>query len=141
MATPQWLYTLVVLLMEGWSSRRDAQIRFLKAQVEILQDRLSGNRIIVAPHERLRLLRLGAEVRHQVQDTLQIVSHKTYRRWLLEQQKGVAPRSVGRPRLTQELSKLIARLARRTPAGASTGSWVSCGSCRWRWVAPQSAGP
>ena len=33
----------------GWSARRDAQIRFLKLQVEILQSRLPGNRVIPDP--------------------------------------------------------------------------------------------
>jgi hypothetical protein len=45
---PKWL-TSVLLLMEAWSARRDAHIRFLKAQIETLQSRLPGiARIIVA---------------------------------------------------------------------------------------------
>ena len=37
---PRWLIALLVLLQEAWSTRRDAHIRFLKLQVEMLQSRL-----------------------------------------------------------------------------------------------------
>ena len=39
---PSWLMALLVLLQEAWSVRRDAQIRFLKLQVEMLQSRFPG---------------------------------------------------------------------------------------------------
>jgi hypothetical protein len=32
----KWLMALLVLLQEAWSTRRDAHIRFLKLQVEML---------------------------------------------------------------------------------------------------------
>jgi hypothetical protein len=46
---PRWLIALLVLLHEARSVRRDAHIRFLKLQVEMLQDRLLGNRVIPDP--------------------------------------------------------------------------------------------
>ena len=46
---PRWLIALLVLLSEAWSARRDAQIRFLKLQVEMLQSRLPGSRVIPGP--------------------------------------------------------------------------------------------
>ncbi len=49
---PKWLTALFVLSREAWSARRDAHIQFLKLQVEILQSRLPGNRIIPDPLER-----------------------------------------------------------------------------------------
>ena len=45
---PRWLVALLVLLRERWSARRDAHVRFLKPQVEILRSRLPGNRVIPA---------------------------------------------------------------------------------------------
>jgi hypothetical protein len=39
---PRWFVALLVLLKEVWSARRDAHIRFLKLQVEILKARLPG---------------------------------------------------------------------------------------------------
>lgn len=110
---PEWLMALFVLLRERWSARRDGQIRFLRLQVEILRSRLPGNRIIPDPAERRRLLQAGAEVDHAVEDTLAIVSVKTYRRWLREQRAGRTPRKVGRPRfIPKSLRELIVRLAR-----------------------------
>ena len=69
---PEWLMALLMLLKERWSTRRDAHVRFLKLQVEILRSRLPGNRVIPDPVERRRLLKAGAEVDHAVQDTLGI---------------------------------------------------------------------
>ena len=109
---PRWLLAVLVLLQEKWSARRDAQIRFLKLQVEIVKSRLPGNRVIPGPVERRRLLKVGAEVGHAVEHTLGIVSIKTYRRWLREEHGGRPPGKVGRPRLTKSLRELILRLAR-----------------------------
>ena len=110
---PQWLMALLVLLKERWSTRRDGHVRFLKLQVEILRTRLPGSRIIPDRVERRRLLKAGAEVDHAVEDTLGIVSIKTYRRWQREEKAGKAPKKVGRPRtIPQSLRDLIIRLAR-----------------------------
>ncbi len=109
---PRWLMPLLVLLSEVWSARRDTQIRFLKLQVEMLQSRLPGNRVIPDPIERHRLMKIGAEMDHAVKHTLDIVSIKTYRRWLQEEHGGRQPGKVGRPRLTKSLRELILRLAR-----------------------------
>ncbi len=100
------------MLSEAWSARRDAHIRLLKLQVEILQSRLPGNRVIPDPVERHRLMKIGAEMGHAVEHTLGIVNIKTYRRWLREELGGRQTRNVGRPRLTKSLRELILRLAR-----------------------------
>ena len=66
---PKWLTALFVLSREAWSARRDSHIRFLKLQVEMLQSRLPGNRIIPDPLERRPLLKIGAEMGHAVEHT------------------------------------------------------------------------
>jgi putative transposase len=109
---PNWFTAFLVMLMEAWSARRDAHIRFLKLQVEMLRSRLPGNRVILDPAERQRLMKVGAEVEHAVQDILGIVSIKTYRQWLRDERGGRQPGKVGRPRLTASLRELILRLAR-----------------------------
>ena len=109
---PKWLMALLVLLHELWSTRRDAHIRFLKLQVELLKERLPGNRVVLDPDERRRLMKIGAELEHRIEDTIEIVSIKTYRRWLREERGGRRPDKVGRPRLTKSLRELILRLAR-----------------------------
>ncbi len=82
------LTALLVLLHEAWSARRDAHIRFLKLQVELLKERVPGNRVILDPVERRRLMKIGAEVDHRVEESLGIVSIKTYRHWQREERAG-----------------------------------------------------
>ncbi len=110
---PRWMMVVFWMLTEAWSIRRDARIRFLQAQVELLRQRVLGNRVILTPEERSRLLKLGASLEHRVDDLIGIVSVKTYKRWLREQREGKAPGRVGRPRqMTASLRELILRLAR-----------------------------
>ena len=109
---PKWFTAFVVLIQQMWSTRRDAHIRFLKLQVEMLKSRLPGNRVILTPEERQRLMKIGAEVTHAVEHSLAIVSIKTYRRWQREERGGKEPGKVGRPRMTKSLRELIIRLAK-----------------------------
>jgi putative transposase len=108
-----WIQVLLVLLSEAWSSRRDVQLRFLQVQIELLKQRIPGNRVILSPEERNRLLKLGQQIDHRVDDLIGIVSVKTYRRWIREKAAGHQPGRVGRPRkMTAALRALILRLAR-----------------------------
>jgi len=109
---PKWLTALLVLLHEAWSARRDAHIRFLKLQVQLLKERLPGNRVVLDPDERRRLMKIGAELEHRIEDTIEIVSIKTYRRWQRDERGDREPGRVGRPRLTKSLRELIIRLAK-----------------------------
>jgi hypothetical protein len=93
-----WLIVPLILIAEAWSMRRDAKIRFLQLQIELYKGKLPCNRVILAPEERKRLLRLGEQIGHRIDDLIGIVNVKTYRRWLREQQGGREPGRVGRPR-------------------------------------------
>jgi putative transposase len=108
----RWLYVLLHLLQEAASARRDARIRFLKAQVEILRRKLGGNRVIPSPDERLRLLAIGGELKHSVADLIGIVTPATYSRWVVEQREGRKPKPVGRPKIARNLCELVKRLAK-----------------------------
>lgn len=108
-----WMRFGCALLVEAWSSRRDARVRLMMAQIEMLRVRLPGNRVILSPEERARLLRLGEKVGHVSDDLLGIVGVKTYKRWRREQRCGRVPGRVGRPRqITASVRQLIVRLAR-----------------------------
>jgi len=109
---PAWLIAVFVLLNEAWSARRSAQIRFLKLQIELLRQKAPGNRGILSPEDRERLLGLGSQLGHRVDDLISIVCVKTYRRWIREQNAGRQPRRVGRRRvISPSLRALIIRLA------------------------------
>ncbi len=112
---PSWLIELFVLLQERWSARRDTQIRFLKAQLDMLRSRLPGNRVILSPAERARLLRIGEELNHDVKHTLGIVTLKTYRKWINERRAKREPGKVGRPRMPEWLREIIIRIAKENP--------------------------
>ncbi len=112
MMLPSWLMALLVLLHEMWSVRRDGHIRLMKLQIELLKKRIPGNRVILDPDERRQLMKIGAEVDHRIEDTIGIVSIKTYRRWQREESAGREPGKVGRPRIMKSLRELIVRLAK-----------------------------
>jgi hypothetical protein len=66
----RWFYVAMHLLLEASAARRDARIRFLKAEVEILRRKLGGNRVIPSPADRARLLAIGQELGHKVADII-----------------------------------------------------------------------
>lgn len=109
---PKWFYAILCLLFESSTARRDARVRFLKAQVEILRRKLGGNRVILSPQDRAELLRIGDQLDHRVHTVLGIVTVQTYRRWLRERECGQPARSVGRPRLGSNVRELVRRLTR-----------------------------
>lgn len=68
---------------------------------------------ILSPKERQWLLSIGAELDHDVKDLLQIVTWKTYRRWVHEQEAGRDALQVGRKKIIpQEIIDLIIRMAK-----------------------------
>jgi len=81
----RWLYILPHLLIEANAARRDARIRFLKVQVDILRRKLGGNRVIPSPDDRAQLLAPGAEPDQNVAGIIVIVTLRrkavTSRRW------------------------------------------------------------
>ena len=77
------------------------------------------------PLERRRLLKIGAEMGHAVEHTIDTVSIKTYCRWLREEGEGRCVGKAGPPRLTKSLCELIIRLARENVGWGRAGSWVS----------------
>jgi len=108
------IFSLISIILEGFSVRRNTQIRFMKEEIRILRVRIPGKRVIPTPKERARLLSIGAEIDHQVQHLIGIVRFKTYRRWLRELSEGRAVGRVGRPRtIFSGTRKLIVQLAQQ----------------------------
>ncbi len=113
----RWFYVALHLLVEAGAARRQAHIRFLKAEVEILRRKLGGNRVIPSPDDRARLLDIGRELDHNVADIIGIVAPKTYSRWVMELREGRNPKRVGRPRIVRNMRELVIRLAK------DNGNW------------------
>ena len=114
---PNWLIAFLVMLQAAFSARRDAQMRFLKLQVEFMKKRLPGNRAILDPDERQRLMVIGGELKHAVHDVLSIVTVKTYRRWQREEKADKAAKKVGRPQIAKSLRDMIVKLAKENSWG------------------------
>jgi putative transposase len=108
----RWFYVAMHLLMEASAARRDARIRFLKGEVEILRRKLGGNRVIPSPSDRTRLLAIGQELGHNVADIIGIVTPRTYSRWVEELREGRPPKRVGRPKIARNIRDLVTRLAK-----------------------------
>jgi putative transposase len=108
----QWLYAALHLLFEAGAARRDARVRFLMAQVEILRRKLGGNRVIPSPDDRARLLAIGAELEHHVAGVIGIVTPQSYGRCVSELREGRPHKRVGRPKIVRGICELVTRLAR-----------------------------
>ena len=109
-------YVLLYLLMEWFSDRRDAQLRFLREENRILRSRLSQERLILSPEERSRLLAIGADLKHQVKGLIGVVQFRTYQRWVKEEREGRQVGRVGRPRtISKQARQLIVRMAKENP--------------------------
>jgi len=110
---PGWVSFLFALLAEWYAARRDAQIQFLTLQLDLAMKKIPGNRVILSPEDRTRMLNAGKKLEHHVHDVIKLVSVKTYQRWLREEKGGKEAGRVGRKRkMSQELIDLILRLAK-----------------------------
>ena len=102
--------TVLWMLLQQFAPRHNAQIRFLKAQIQILRRRIPTERIVPSPDEKAELLRLSKEFGHDVKSVMDIVKPTTYRKWVNNEKKGLKPKRSGRPRITQELRALVVRM-------------------------------
>ncbi len=107
------LYALLYLLIDSFSARRDAQIRFLKEENSILRSRIKKQRLILSPEERSRLLTIGRELNHHVKALISVVQFRTYQRWVKQQREGHKVGRVGRPRtIGRDIREAIVRFAK-----------------------------
>lgn len=112
----RFFHPLVQLLASATQRELVAQIQYLKAGNQILRSRLP-KRIVIAPAERARLVRLGMLVGATIVQLVTIVSPHTFRRWVCREKRGTPTRRVGRPRIPESIEALVLRTARETGWG------------------------
>ncbi len=91
---------LMAFLTQLFMPRQNAQLRLLKAQIQILRTRVPTQRIILSPEEKAELLRVGAECGHDIDRLMEVAKPATYKRWLAQMHSGRPFKAVGRPRRT-----------------------------------------
>ena len=101
---------LIIFLTQLFMPRHNAQLRLLKAQIQILRNRVPTQRIILSPEEKAELLRIGAEFGHEIDGLMEVARPATYKRWLAQIRSGRPFKAVSRPRLTQELRDVVIRI-------------------------------
>ena len=121
------LYPLQVLLvtLAGWVNRHQQHvIEYLMEENRVLRGQLTGRRLRLTDDQRRRLAakgrRLGRRVLRQVTT---IVTPDTILRWhrqLIARKWTFTPKRPGRPRIMQEISSLILRMATENPAWGYT---------------------
>src|SRR5690606_35472464 len=94
---------LLIFVAQLFMPRHNAQMRLLKAQIQILRTRIPTQRIILSPAEKSELLRIGAECGHDIDGLMEVAKPATYKRWLAQTRSGRPFKAVGRPRLTPDL--------------------------------------
>ncbi|WP_171006908.1 integrase core domain-containing protein [Shimia litoralis] len=104
------LSLVLVFLNKFFTPRHNAQLRLMKAQVAILRARIPTQRIILSPAEKAELIRIGAEIGHDIDGLMEVAKPATYKRWLAQTRSGRPFKAVGRPRLTQELRDVVTRI-------------------------------
>ena len=105
------IYPLLTLLIQWMSPKYNARMRFLEFQVEMLRSRIDSDRIITTPDERRKLIGLGEQFGHEIDDVLKVVVPETYRRWIREVPHGGEFRRVGRSRIAQTVRDLIHQIS------------------------------
>ena len=110
------LQALFQLLGKAVQSDLVRQIEYLRVENQILRSKL-GQRVMVSPSERRRLVRFGRVLGTDLKRCLSIVSYNTFQRWVRESQKiKLVPRKRrGRPRTLKEIEALILRFATENP--------------------------
>jgi putative transposase len=129
---------LLALLARG-DAAKDLEILLLRHQLTVLRRQISRPRF--EPADRALLAAVSRMLPRSVWSCF-LVKPDTLLRWHRQLVKGVwtyPRRGPGRPPLDPEVQQLIVRLARRTPAGATSASNASCCTSAFGSRPPRSA--
>ena len=91
-------FALMTLVTQWVRPRYNGNMRLLEAQVRMLRSRIDTSKIVPTVEERAELLRLGADVDHDIDDVMHVVLPATYKKWLRQLRGGKQFQPSGRPR-------------------------------------------
>ena len=117
------VHPLLTLLASLTRQELAQQIRFLKAENEILRSKLP-KRITLDNRERNTLVKHGKKLGGMIKSVMTIVSYSTFRRWVrkIEDEspkatKRSAKRGTGRPKLDEDIRDVILRIRKESGFG------------------------
>lgn len=117
------VHPLLTLLASLTRQELAQQIRYLKAENEILRSKLPG-RVTLDNRERNTLVKHGQKLGGKIKDVMTIVSYSTFRRWVRKMEddspatkKEPVKRGTGRPKLEEDVRDTIIRIRKETGFG------------------------
>ncbi len=117
------VHPLLTLLASLTRQELAQQIRFLKAENEILRSKLPG-RVTLENRERRMLVKHGKKLGTKIKEVMSIVSYSTFRRWVRSMEddapalaKRSTKRGTGRPKLEEDVRDTIIRIRNETGFG------------------------
>ena len=111
----------LVLLLAGWLCRyQQEMIEYLQEENRVLRDQLGGKRLRFTDAQRRRLARKAKSLgRRRLREISTLVKPDTLLRWyrelVAEKYDGSSKRRPGRPRIEDEIQRLIVRMAIENP--------------------------
>lgn len=117
------VHPLLTLLASLTRQELAQQIRYLKAENEILRSKLP-RRITLDNRKRNTLVKHGKKLGGKIKDVMTIVSYSTFRRWVRKMEddtpgpaKKSAKRGTGRPKIEEDIRETILRIRKETGFG------------------------
>ena len=114
-------FQFLALMIAGWMSRKHgAVVRYLIAENRVLRQQLGSKPLRFDGAQRRLLARRGKALRYRTLRELASIAHpdtilRWYRELIAHKYDGSARRSVGRPRVREEVRQLVVRIARDNP--------------------------
>jgi len=116
-------WQLLLLILAGWINRhQQAVLEYLRAENQVLKEKLGKKRILLTDDQRRRLAVKGKVLgRKTLQEIATIVTPDTILRWhrelvALKWDYSEQRRKVGRPPISKETIELLLRMARENPS-------------------------
>ena len=108
---------LLFLLARSTEEELRKQNEFLKAENEMLRQRVPKKHIVLKQNEKERLMELGLALGPGIRHVITIIAYSTFRRWVRKANGKEKSAKMGRPRIAANIRELVVRIARETGWG------------------------